>query len=331
MRPASPGKLLAQAETSNLLVSNLVNIEYLTGVRMSAGLLLVSPRSMTLFADGRYLEGAERLVRPGVTVRSTTTLEKTIGGLRMCGFEEEDVTYGRLRRWKRKFSSTKFVQTEGVVEHFRRSKDEEELRALQRARRVTQELLRRVPAVLRTGVTERAIAWKLEVWARELGAEELSFKPIVAFGTHTSRPHHQPTSRALRRGHVVQVDVGAKVRGYCGDLSEVFFTSKPSPLEQKVYDAVREAKERGEAAIKAGVLSSVPDAAARASLRKAGFEEYFCHSLGHGVGLEVHEGVTLSSQRKGIELLKNEVVTVEPGVYLPGKFGIRLEDMVTVD
>lgn len=329
MRPG-PAKLLEQASAKALLVSDLTNIAYLTGVRMTAGLLLVLPRSYVLFADDRYLEGAERLVRTGVMVRPASSLEKSLGALRECGVEEEDVTIGRLARWKRKFPSTKFVRTSGAVEEFRRTKDDEELRALMRARKLTQELLRRVPAVLRAGVTERSVAWKLELWAREVGADGLSFPAIVGFGTHTSRPHHIPTSRSLRRGMIVQIDVGAKVRGYCGDMSDVYFTSKPSPQEQAVYDAVRDAKEKAEDAVKAGVTTVALDKIARGVLEKAGYEEYFTHSLGHGVGLDVHEGVTLSSQRKPVKLLKNEVVTIEPGVYLPGKFGIRLEDMVVV-
>lgn len=329
MRP-SPGKLLEQANVKALLVGNLTNIAYLTGVRMTAGLLLVLPRSYVLFADDRYLEGAERLVRTGIIVKPVATLERAMKALPECGFEEEDVTVGRLGRWKRNFPSTKFVRTSASVEYFRRTKDEEELRLLMRARKMTQELLRRVPAVLRAGTTERTIAWKLEVWARELGADGLSFPSIVGFGSHSSRPHHTPTSRALRRGHVVQIDCGVQYRGYCGDLSEVYFTAKPTDQEQAVYDAVRDAKEKAEDAVHPGVTTADLDQVARAVLRESSMEEFFCHSLGHGVGLDVHEGVTLSSQRKPVELLENEVVTIEPGVYLPGKFGIRLEDMVVV-
>ena len=329
MRPA-PGKLLEQASAKALLVSNLTNIAYLTGVRMTAGILLVLPRSYVLFADDRYLEGAERLVRSGVSVKPVASLERIMGTLRTCGIEEDDVTVARLNRWKRKFPNTKFVRTNGAVEEFRRTKDEEELRSLLRARKLTQELLRRVPTVLRAGVTEKSVAWKLELWARELDADGLSFPPIVAFGTHSSRPHHTPTTRALRRGHVVQVDVGAKVRSYCGDMSDVYFTSKPTPQEQAVYDAVRSAKEMAEDAVKEGVTTVALDKIARGVLKDADLDQYFSHSLGHGVGLDVHEGVTLSSQRKPVALLKNEVITIEPGVYIPGKFGIRLEDMIVV-
>jgi Xaa-Pro aminopeptidase len=297
---------------------------------MTAGWLLVLPRSLVLFADGRYALAAEQGARKGIAVRPLENLGKALAVLPECGFEDEDVTVARLGRWKSKFPSTKFVRTSEVVEHFRRTKSDDELRVLMRARRMTQELLRRVPSSLRAGVNERAIAWKLEVWARDLGAEGLSFPPIVAFGSHTSSPHHQPTSRPLRKGHVVQVDVGVKFRGYCGDLSDIYFTAKPKSEEQAVFDAVREAKEKAQDAVQAGVTTTALDRIARGVLKKAGYDAFFTHSLGHGVGLDIHEGVSLSSQRKPVELLKNEVITIEPGVYLPGKFGIRLEDMVVV-
>ena len=191
-------------------------------------------------------------------------------------------------------------------------------------------MIRRVPRALRAGVTERSVAWKLQEWALELGAEGLSFDPIVAFGTHTSRPHHHPTNRTFSKGHIVQIDVGARYKGYCADQSMVFFTGKPTSLQQRVYDAVLDAKEAAMKAVCAGVETGDLDALAFDVLKEHGFAKYFCHALGHGVGLEVHEGVSLSSSGKSQKLLTNEIVTIEPGVYLPGKFGIRLEEEVIV-
>jgi len=218
----------------------------------------------------------------------------------------------------------------GVVEEFRRTKNAEELRKFRRAQRITREMLKRVPTLLRRPISERAVAWKLREWAEELGADDLSFEPIVAFGTHTSRPHHRPTHRILQKGHIVQVDVGAIYQGYCADQSAVYFTERMTPLERRVHAAVSDAFETAMECTIPGASTKDLDRTARDVLRKHGFEEYFLHSLGHGVGLEVHEGPNLSSKAPEKKLLKNEIVTIEPGIYLPGKFGMRLETEVIV-
>ena len=329
MRP-SPRALLAHAGVDALLVTDLVNIRYLTGCDLSAGFVLVTPRAFLLLTDARYLEGAQQTAKANVAVRDQADMTKAMSRIPACGFEEDVVTVARYRGWRRSFAGTKFLRTSGAVESFRRQKDEEELRAIRRAHRMTEELLRRVPSALRKGTTERGLAWKLRVWAQELGADGLAFSPIVAFGSHTSRPHHLPTSRALQKGHMVQIDVGAVYGGYCADRSQVFFTTEPTPQQEKAYRAVREAKDAVIAACVPGASTRALDQLARSVLKKDGMDAAFCHALGHGVGLEVHEGVTLSSRQPDSKLLAREVVAVEPGVYFPGKFGIRLEDMVMV-
>jgi Xaa-Pro aminopeptidase len=224
----------------------------------------------------------------------------------------------------------RLVDKGGVVECYRRQKDEGEIKLISRAQRITKELLRRVPSALRPGITEEKLARQLQIWALELGADCLSFDAIVAFGTHTGFPHHVPTSRTLKKGHIVQIDVGATVRGYCSDMSRVFFTAPPTPQQKLVYDTLLKAQKRAMDAVKPGVGTAELDRLAREVLKSQGIEEAFCHSLGHGVGLEIHEGITLSQLRKSVELLQGEVITIEPGVYFPGKFGMRIEDMVIV-
>lgn len=330
MRP-SPQKLLARAELPALLLSNLVNIRYLTGLSLSSGVLLVLPRSYVLFTDNRYREMAESRARRGVHVRDVAGLQRFLRGVSVCGFEEESVTIARLARWRSKFPNTKFVRSRSVVEQFRRQKDEEELRLIRRAQRIAEELLRRVPSQLRSTMTERGLAWKLQQWARELGAEGMSFDPIVAFGTHTSRPHHHPTDRLLLKGHVVQIDTGVVYRGYCSDLSRVYFTADPTPQQERALAAVTEAKDAVMGEVCAGASTRALDTLARSILKKHRMEEAFSHALGHGVGLEIHEGATLSSHAPDQTLLPGEVITVEPGVYFPGRFGMRLEEMVIVE
>lgn len=297
---------------------------------VSAGLVVVKPKSITLYVDGRYAEAAKKEVNNGILVAALDATTDIFKGIRQCGFEDEDVTVARLAQWKRKSKNTKFVQKRGVIEEFRRSKDANEVKNFRKAQRITHELMARVPSMLKRSITERGLAELLRQWAVELGADELSFDPIVAFGTHTSRPHHKPTSRKLKKGHIVQIDVGARYRGYCADQSEVFFTAKKTPEQKRIYDAVLRAKEESITAVKTGVTNHALDMIARKVLAEEGLEEYFVHSLGHGVGLDIHEGPSLSSRAAKVKLLKSEIVTIEPGVYIPGKFGIRLEEEIIV-
>ena len=329
MRPTSSSHILKQANAPAFLITNLINIRYLTGLTISAGVLLVVPRRMVLFVDSRYKDMAERL-DGGIAVKDLSDLPAMMSEVRRCGFEAEDVTVHRRDAWTKKFPKTRFLPTTGILQSFRRQKDEVELRCLRRAHRMTKELLRRVPAVLRKHVTEERLARQLLQWALELGADGLSFDPIVAFGTHTACPHHRPTSRMLQKGHIVQIDVGVKYRGYCADMSEVFFTVRPTKTEEQVYRALQLAQRNAIRAARAGGSTRELDREARRILKKAGIEQYFTHSLGHGVGLEIHEGISLSQKAPDETLLRNEVITVEPGVYFPGKFGMRIEDMVIV-
>lgn len=330
MRPSTPGVLLRRASTEAFLATDPVNLRYLTGVPVSSGAMLVLPRRFLLFVDERYREEAQREARAGVTVRSLDELAACMKQVRSCGYEADNVSVERFLRWQRKYPRTKFVRITRLVDRFRRRKDPDELRWMRRADRITWELLRRIPGALRRSVTEREVARRLTIWALELGAEGMSFDPIVAFGPHTSSPHHYPTSRPLRKGDLVQIDCGVKVQGYCSDASEVYFTAQPTPEQSHANRAVREAQRRAIAALRPGASTRALDELARSILRKAGIEDAFCHALGHGVGLEIHEGVSLSQRAPDERLLQSEVVTVEPGVYFPGKWGMRVEKMVVV-
>ena len=325
----SPRALLDIAKAPAFLVTNLVNIRYLTGVSVSFGYLLILPRQMIFFVDGRYTEMAAHSVADGISVRMHTDIDRYLKKVPICAFEEDHVTVSDLRKWKTRFADTKFVRASDVVESFRRIKSPEELKHIRRAHRITEELLRRVPSALRIGTTERALVWKLKTWAQELGADGMAFEPVVAFGTHTSEPHHQATTRALQKGHIVLVDVGAMYKGYCADRCQTFFTEEPTPVQKRVFAAVQDALSTVLDASKQGMSTKKLDALAREVLRKHGVPD-FPHALGHGVGMEVHEGVTLSPRSQDEKLQKSEVIALEPAVYFPGKFGIRLEEMMVV-
>ncbi|MBI3332149.1 aminopeptidase P family protein [Candidatus Peregrinibacteria bacterium] len=330
MRPTTAADLLRQAKNRSFLVTNPTNVRYLTGLPGDSGYLLIVPGKMLFFVDELAHQMATETVKRGITVKHAKDAQTFMARLRTCGFEEDTVTIQQFRKWKKKYPNIKFVQCLDVVEEYRRSKDAEELRTLHRAERITEELLRRVPQALRKGITEEKLARQLTIWALELGAEGLSFDPIVAFGTHTGTPHHVPTSRRLKKGHIVQIDVGAKLGGYCADRSEVYFTKKPTALQERVYLTLCEARDAAMDAVRPGVTTHALDKIARKILKREGIEHAFTHGLGHGVGLDIHEGVILSQKAPVQTLLKHEVITIEPGVYFAGKFGMRVESMVYV-
>lgn len=321
--------LLKHKRIPALLVSNLTNLQYVTGLHMSAGLLLVTKSSAVLFVDGRYTEYAKKHAK-GIKIIDFLKIENELKKIKTCAFEADEVTVAKLNRWKKRFKNTKFIQSSDLVEGLRREKSPQEISYFKKAQRLTRALFPKIEKVLKPGITEKALAFQITSWAEEMGADGLSFDPIVAFAKHTSSPHHHPTSQKLKRGDIVQIDIGVRVKGYCADQSRIFFTGAPTQLQLAVLDAVTEAKEACTKAIKVGVSNRKVDELARSVLKKYGFDEYFIHSLGHGVGLDIHEGVNLSMRAPETKLLKNEIVTIEPGVYIPGKFGIRLEDEVIV-
>lgn len=312
------------------LVSHPVHIRYLSGVRTDGALLLVTPRCSVLFTDAFSADHARRSLREGVMLGDPEDLPRLLRGVGRCGIEAEHLTVGQRTRLRRRHPRARFVPTIDVVEPFRRRKAEDELRLLRRAQRITRTMLRDFPALLKPGVSEAELARWLRIRALELGAEGLAFDPIVAFGTHTSFPHHVPTSRRLRRGHLVQIDVGARVGGYCADLSRVFFTAPPTPKQRSVFALLRRVQREAIRLVKAGVTTHDLDRRAREMFAKEHCEKFFPHALGHGVGLEIHEGVTLSRKRPSAALLSGEVITIEPGLYFPGAFGMRIEDMVFI-
>lgn len=329
MRPSAKTLLLA-AKLPAVLITEPVNVRYLTGFKGDSASVLALPSGFILFADSLEYEAARSQKRKGVRLQTKERgFPEKMATVKQCGFEGWGVTFPMLARWKKQFKNTKFVQTLELVEGFRRNKDAQELKTMDYAHNITKELLRHIPTLLKPGVTERETAWQIETMARSLGADCMSFETIVAFGTHTSRPHHHPTDRKLRKGQLVQIDLGATYHGYCSDRSAVFFTGKPTPREQLVLKALEEALAAGKAAVKAGAPCSAPDKAARKVLTRYKLQRFFTHSVGHGVGLDIHEGVVLHERSKDL-LLKNEVVTIEPGVYFPGKFGMRLEEMIIV-
>ena len=322
--------ILRGAGAPAFLVTDAANLRYLCGAEAEGCLLLITAKRRLLFVSPLDLERLRHAVRRGICVRPLRQVAKVMERVRRCACEAEHVSLARMGRWKRSFKNTKFVHVSGLLEEMRRVKEPEEIRWFRRAQRITRMLLTRAERALTAPMSERELAWKLAVWAKELKADGLAFPPIVGFGAHTSCPHHHPTNRKCRRRDIVQIDVGVKVHGYCSDQSAVFFTGEPTRRQAQVLLAVRQAFRAAKRTVRAGASTHAVDQAARDVLRKHGFHRYFTHALGHGVGLEVHEPPTISTKAKRDVLRAGEIVTVEPGVYIPGEFGIRLEEEVIV-
>lgn len=251
---------------------------------------------------------------------------KILKPIKSFGFESDTVTVDQRERWKTLFKNKKLVQVPDLIKGLRRFKDENEISIISRACGVSKAVLKIVPRLLKSGVSEIALAWMIESECRKRGAEAMAFETIVGFGSNTSRPHHHPTGRKFKTGDLVQVDMGAKVGGYCSDFSRIYVTGTLNSKQKKALRALIKAKKSVEGLIKPGVSIHALDRHARTMLRHDGYDEEFCHALGHGVGLEIHEGVTISTKRPDTILRKGDVITIEPGLYFAGKFGMRIED-----
>ena len=311
-----------------LLVTNGVNVRYLVGFSSSNAALFVEPERVRLFTDFRYAETA----RAVEGVEFVETKRSLVGALAelldgTVGFEADAVSYAS---WEvLRAGGLELLARRGVVEALRAVKDESELEKIRRAGEITSEGYARLADERFVGRTERELAWRLEDLFRELGADAPAFESIVASGPNAAKPHARPTDRTMEAGETIVIDAGAMVEGYNADCTRTFATG-PLPEELKAaYQATLEGQLAGLEAVRAGVTGIDADAAARDKIEAAGLGEKFGHGLGHGVGLEVHEAPRLSRESSDT-LVAGNVATVEPGVYLPGLGGIRIEDLVVV-
>jgi Xaa-Pro aminopeptidase len=311
-----------------LLVSSGLNVRYLTGFDSSNAALLVEPDRVRLFSDFRYADAAREVqgVEFVETKRSLfASLAELLDG--RVGFEADAVPYGAWETLRR--DGLELIPRRGLVEGLRAVKEERELTAIRRAAEITSEAYARLAEEPFVGRTERELAWRLEEHFHELGAHAPAFETIVASGPNGARPHARPTDRETVAGETVVVDAGALVDGYCADCTRTFATG-PLPDELKdAYAACLEGQLAGLEAVRPGTTGVDADAAARGRIEAAGLGEEFGHGLGHGVGLDVHEAPRLSRESTDT-LAAGNVVTVEPGIYLEGLGGIRIEDLVIV-
>lgn len=324
--------LLGERELDRMLVTDLVNVRYLTGFTGTNGACVCGPGVRLFLTDFRYTERAEAETEGWEIV--------TVGGDWLAaiaarlegrfGFEDDQMAVRSLAKLEEKLADgVEAVPAGGAVEGLRRVKDSEELAAIEAASRIADEVwLWSVERGL-AGRGEREVARAAEARIRELGADP-SFPAIVAAGPNGALPHAEPGEREIGRGELVVFDMGAQLDGYCSDGTRTYATGEPGEEAREVYAVVLAAQLAALEAVRAGVKGEDVDAVARRVIAEAGHGERFGHGLGHGVGLEVHEGPRLSPRADDV-LAPGEVVTVEPGIYLPGKLGVRIEDFVVVE
>jgi Xaa-Pro aminopeptidase len=323
-----------------MLVTQAENRRYLSGFAGSAGVLIITPERQAIATDFRYYEqtGAQcpewELIQVGRDFESRmldVLRDFGLGG-RSVGFEASHVSVNQLLGWEQAVKGhLRLANTTQLVESMRVSKDEQELQALRRAVALADEALAHIYDWIQPGMNERQVAWELESTMRTRGAAGTSFEAIVASGPNGALPHHRAGERVIRVGEPVVMDLGCVVDGYCSDVTRTVCLGEPrDDRYREIWNLVLRAQEAAEAGIEAGITGVGADKLARHVIVEADYGDYFGHSLGHGVGLAVHEDPKLSSQYPDL-IPAGAVVTVEPGIYLPGWGGVRIEDMVVVD
>jgi Xaa-Pro aminopeptidase len=323
-----------------LLVTHLPNVLYLCGFTGTAGALLlhVSERShrLTFYTDGRYTQQAHDEVQNAKVVvgKKSAFVEACEGAQkarpRMLGFEADQLSYsaykqlGQIVREK-----TRLRPTAGLVEQLRLIKDSDEISQIRASVLLAASLFQTALSVIKPGVSETQVAGELELQARRAGAEKMSFDTIVAAGGRSALPHGRASSQPIPAQGFIILDYGVILAGYCSDMTRTVHTGPVSRARRRMYDAVREAQLASIAAVRPGVETGEVDRAGREVLKKAGFDRFFTHSIGHGVGIEVHELPRLARGQTQ-KLAPGMVVTIEPGIYIPEDGGVRIEDMVLV-
>ncbi len=330
-------KLLDNSCLDGLLLSNPANISYLCCFRSRDAYLLVSRKGNIYISDFRYRQEAKEFLAKDFSFREVNgsvfkIIAQEISALKLdkVGFEERNLPFAEHKKICEDLGrSAELIPTHNLVESLRQIKDKDELAKIRKATQIASDTLRYLPKILKPGIRELEVAAEIERFIRYKGAYAASFDTIVASGANSAFPHYLSGKRKLVEDEPVLIDMGVDYQGYKSDLTRVFFLGKIPVLARKIYNIVKQAQEMAIKMIKPGVEIRRVDEASRQYISKRGFGSFFGHSLGHGLGLEVHEGPSVSGNVK--EKLKSGMVfTIEPAIYIPNKFGIRLEDMVLV-
>ena len=330
------GKLFERFESADCaLITSDINRRYFTGMKSSAGIILAFPEKAYLLIDFRYIEKARATVTDAEVIELKRLFPQISELLKKheaesMAIESENMTVKELNTYRHYFSSLKIVSDDSLsnaIWALRMIKDDEEIECIKMAQHIAEMSLEELLPFIKVGRTEREIALELNRLMFKNGAEDLSFETIVLAGRNTSMPHGVPSDKKIEEGEFVLMDFGAVYNGYHSDMTRTVCVGKPSEEMEKVYSIVLQAQEAGIEAARAGIMGSALDKVSRDIIEAAGYGECFGHSLGHGVGLDIHEKPNASPNYK-LPLSCGAVVTVEPGIYIEGKFGVRIEDFV---
>jgi Xaa-Pro aminopeptidase len=339
LRKKRAGAAAKAAGVDGMLITHLPDVRYLCGFTGSNAVLVLMGGRATLFTDGRYTIQARAeatgtkvvITKRAAVIAACEWMEAA--GVKRCGFDAAHTTVASLEIMRKAVSAKvrrgMFVTVGPIVVGLREVKDADEINLMRTAALVGCDLFDGMLTYMEAGLTETEVAATLEYAARLAGAEGMSFDTIVASGERSALPHGRATRAKLPKQGFVTLDFGVILDGYCSDMTRTVHLGKASPDERDVYDSVLEAQEAAVAAVAPGVTAGEVDEAARSVLRRVKLDKYFSHSTGHGVGLEIHEGPRLAAKQTQV-LQQGMVITIEPGVYMPGRFGLRIEDMVLV-
>lgn len=336
MRLTKMRQRMAEAKVDGAIIMEPNNRRYLSGFTGSAANLLVTSDQALLVTDFRYIEQATAQAPAFKIVKSAggTSLQPLvdlIGGmkLRRVAFESDYLVFDGYNYLREALGAEVLVPLKGIVEGIRQIKDQSEIELIHKAQSITEQALEKTLLLIKPGVSERAIALELETWMRRLGADKTGFDTIIASGQRSSLPHGVASDKMVEQGDFVTIDCGAVYQGYCGDLTRTYVVGAATAEQRRIYDIVLQAQMAALDGLKAGITGRVGDSFARTIITEAGHGDQFGHGLGHCVGLAIHENPRLSPAEDAV-IQAGMVITVEPGIYIPGWGGVRIEDTVAV-
>jgi len=318
-----------------LLITNQINRLFATGFKSSAGALIVTEKDAWFIIDFRYLEVAQQTVKEAHVVELSSGITYTDimasifkeNNVKSVGFEDTHIPFSTHKDWIEKFD-VELIAAQKKIDELRNVKSRNDIDKMIKAQRLAEKVFNEILPLISTNVTEKEIAAEIIYRSLKNGADDKSFDPIVVSGAKSSRPHGTPANEKISKGFLT-IDFGVNLDGWCSDTTRTLCIGKPDEEMTKVYDTVLKAQKEGIAAVRAGVKGVDVDAAARNVINEAGYGDYFEHGFGHSIGLEVHETIKASPLSKDI-LPASAVISAEPGIYLPGRFGVRIEDVLYI-
>ena len=323
---------MSSSDLQGLIISNPVNIKYLTNID-AEGILLLTRKENIYITDGRYIEHVhstltlfDEIIVYDIHDVSKDDYENFFMFCENVGFEEHYVTYAQYKEFVRKYKIHNLVETEKMIEKQRMIKDEDEVHNIQKACEITDNCFSYILTYIKPGMTEKQIADEIEEYYKQR-TDGLSFETIVASGENSSMPHAVPTDRKIQEKDIITIDMGCKVNGYCSDMTRTFFVGEVPEEVKKVYDLVLKNQVQTQEEFKDGANTRLLSKMVENDFKLNGYD--LIHSLGHGVGMEIHEPPYINSKSE-LQLKENMIVTNEPGIYIPGKFGVRIEDTVQI-